>query len=213
MKYLVFILFLVTPFQVKAECQELRKNGLELSMLTRATPKNLIEIQKTIDGLIAYKDPDSLDSILGSKIASDYLRLNNYCLFLGSIERLLKLFIRSYEVVDLDQDQKNKIKEKSLMLVRKILNKKSTSQAVLLGYEVIFELADMGHFRSKNSELKQLKFNYEEFKIESQKRRKNILESLKEEKSRAKIRQEFYQKDIKRGREELLLISPFLPKG
>lgn len=201
------------PFQLKADCQELRKKGLELSMLTRTNLENLLEIQKIIDGLIAYKDPDTVNSILGSKIASDYLKLNNHCLFLGSIERLLKLFIRSYEVVELDQGQKDKIKEKSLSLVQKILNEKPTSQAILLGYEVLFELGDMGHFKSKNAELKQLKISYEKFKIESQKRRRNILESLKEEKSRAEIRQKFYQKDLKRGKSELTLISPFLPKG
>lgn len=209
-----FILFiLVLNTQAWADCTELRKKGMALSMVTKPTLTHLEQVQQVIDGLISYQSTLDQKKILKSSIASDYLKLNNYCLFLGSIENLLKVFIRSYEVMELNEEQKNTIKEKSLILLKKIFQKTQTTKAVLMGYEILFELADMGHFNKQASRLESLQQRYLEFKKEVDQRRKNLLKTLSKEKDRAKFRKQFYEKDLELGREELKLINPFLPKG
>ena len=196
----------------EVSCAELRKKGLALSMLTTPTPKDLAEVQSVIDDLILYKKNQDAEAIMNSKQASDYLKLNNYCLFLGSLDRILKIYIRSYEIVDLSEDQKEIIKKKSLTLIKNILEKPHTSQAILVAQGVILELADLGHFKNSINELKNLKNRNEDFKKLTDERRKALIGLIKNEKDRTKVRKEFYKKDLAIGQGELKFINLFLPK-
>ena len=214
MKYFLIFLILIGFGQALAEvkCEELRKKGMELSMITAPTAQDLIQVQKVIDGLLEYRPTENAESILKSQEAGDYLKLNNYCLFLGTLDRLLKIYIRSYEVMELNTKQKDIIKNKSLRLVKNVLDKTQTSQAIIFSQEVIFELADLGRMKDMEEELNSLKSRYETFKKSYKFRQKNLINKIKVEKDRTKVRKSFYSEDLRVGREEMASINLFLPK-
>lgn len=189
-----------------SECSDLRSRALKLKK------DQLPEIQKVVEQLIKYDEKKSSDQILKSSDSSDYLQLNNYCLFVRSIEDVLRKYIRSYQIVDLSLKQNEVIKNKSLKLLKNIISKRKTSEFVLLGYSVLYELGDMGVLDKIEKELLASRQSYEEFKKDYMARKAQLIKAIQKSSDKAKLRKEFYQRDFKIASSEMNSIESLLSK-
>ncbi len=205
MKVFIFLLFF--SFQVLAsECSDLRTQALKLKK------EQLSEIQNIVDDLIKYNETKTTEQILESSESAEYLQLNNYCLFVRGIDDVLKKYIRSYQITDLNSEQKELVKNKALRLLKKIITKRRTSEFVLLSYSVLYELGDLGVLNKIEKELIASRTSYEEFKRNYMARKAQLIRAIQKTQDKTQLRKNFYQKDFSIASGEMKLIESLLSK-